>query len=143
MTAGAVRRFTRRANPRSAQATLKTSEGDDADDNVSHAQATEGNNSSNLNFSLGTMTLAICDGWLVGGIQPQTVQTFILRSRGTLPRWTPDKIDAETRTKLSAQFVRLTYDDPRAGIETLASLAPWLRDGMQSLMSGLLAACEA
>lgn len=120
------------------------SDDDDADhdDQSEQAGAIEANIAGNLKASLGTMTIAICDGWLVAGIQPQTVQTFVLRSQGKLPRWSPDRIVAETRAKLPATFARLAYDDPRAGIETLASLAPWLRDGMQTIVSAMVADTE-
>ncbi len=131
--------FYETANPVVAQSSVKTSDDDDTDD--AKSKKTEALTAT-LKPSLGTSTVAICDGWLVWGIQPQTVRTFILRSQGMLPRWTIDKIPAETVAKLPAKFARLCYDDPRAGIETLASLAPWVRDGLQSVMSFAGAAME-
>lgn len=93
----------------------------------------EGNQNVNLSPSLGSATLAVCDGWLVCGVQPQTVQTFVLRSQGKLKKWNPELIPATTREKLPERFSRLTFSDPRASVSFLGSLAPWAGNGLQSL----------
>ena len=93
----------------------------------------EGHPDVNLSASLGSATLAVCDGWLVCGIQPQTVQTFVLRSQGKLKRWNPELIPATTREKLPERFSRLTFSDPRASVSFLGSLAPWAANGLQSI----------
>ncbi len=91
----------------------------------------------NFNASLGSTTIAVCDGWLVIGIQPQLVQTFVLRSQGKLPRWSADQLPAATREKLPAEFSRLSFSDPRASVAFLGSIAPWMGDGLRTIESTL------
>ena|GEM_PF-5929688 len=131
--------FYQTADPVVGRMTVTKNEDGDADEDSEESVAIVNSLASQLKVTLGTTTIAVCEGWLVAGIQPQTVRTFVLRSQGKLPRWTQDKISAETQAKLPAKFARLVYDDPRANIETLASLAPWLRDGLQMFMSSIVA----
>ena len=77
-------------------------------------------------------TFAVCDGWLVLGIQPQFVQAFVLRSQGKLKKWSPDMIPAATREKLPESFARISLSDPRAAVTFLGSLAPWAGHGAQA-----------
>ncbi|MFO1007128.1 MAG: hypothetical protein U0929_14295 [Planctomycetaceae bacterium] len=77
-------------------------------------------------------TFAVCDGWLVLGIQPQFVQAFVLRSQGKLRKWSPDMIPAATREKLPESFARISLSDPRAAVTFLGSLAPWAGHGAQA-----------
>ena len=72
-----------------------------------------------------TPTFAVCDGWLVAGIQPQTVKAFVLRSNGDLPRWSAEQIDPETRKALPERFIGMAYSDPSASVRFLVSLVPW------------------
>jgi hypothetical protein len=76
----------------------------------------------------GKPTLAVCGDWLVIAVQPQTVQTFILRSEGKLPKWDPNQIPEITRSKIPQEFTRLTFSDPRPAVGFLMRLAPWLSD---------------
>lgn len=90
----------------------------------------------NSDWSLGPLpplsTFAVCDGWLVLGIQPQFVQAFVLRSQGKLRKWSPDMIPAATREKLPESFARISLSDPRAAVTFLGSLAPWAGHGAQA-----------
>jgi hypothetical protein len=77
-------------------------------------------------------TFAVCDGWLVLGIQPQFVQAFVLRSQGKLKKWSLEMIPAPTREKLPESFARISLSDPRAAVTFLGGLAPWAGHGAQA-----------
>ena len=82
---------------------------------------------------LGTSTIAVCDGWLVWGIQPQYVHAFALRSQGKLPRWSAQSIPADIRQQIPAAFTQLRYRDSRAEVELLTKLGPWAGDCLRML----------
>jgi len=84
-----------------------------------------------------TPTFAVCDGWLVAGIQPQTVKAFILRSRGKLPRWNVDQIDPAIRAELPAGFTEFSYVDPAPSVRFLVSLVPWMIDATRYGLSAM------
>ena len=98
--------------------------------------------SLSINASFGSMTIAVCDQWLVCGMQPQMVKTFVLRSQGKLPKWSLDQMPAVTREKLPVAFSRLTYSVPRAAVAMIGSLAPWMSDGLRTLESTLNVAAQ-
>jgi hypothetical protein len=62
--------------------------------------------------------------WLVIGTTPQSVETYLKRADGKLPKWeaSPDLITAQKM--LPEKFVSLTYSDPRTAIQTALGLAP-------------------
>lgn len=70
---------------------------------------------------------ALCDGWLIFGIQPQSVESTLLRAKGHLPRWKPD-IAKTTGIEPPKAFSGLTWSDPRGTVRFAMSLLPWLAD---------------
>ena len=70
---------------------------------------------------------AICDGWLIVGLQPQTVEATLLRAKGRLPRWDAD-IAKSTGIEPPKSFSALTWSDPRGTVRFVMSLLPWLAD---------------
>jgi hypothetical protein len=73
-----------------------------------------------------TVAYAVCDGWLVIGLQPQPVRGFVLRAKGKLPVWKPDERTAATLAKLPADTCVLQVADPRPTLTWLLSGAPIL-----------------
>lgn len=71
--------------------------------------------------------VALCDGWLILGLQTQTVEATVLRSKGRLPRWEGD-VAKSTGVEIPKQFSGLTWSDPRSTVRFAMSLLPWLAD---------------
>lgn len=71
--------------------------------------------------------VALCDGWLILGLQPQTVEATVLRSKGRLPRWDGD-VAKSTGVEIPKKFSGLTWSDPRSTVRFAMSLLPWLAD---------------
>ena len=71
--------------------------------------------------------VALCDGWLILGPQPQTVEATVLRSKGRLPRWDGD-VAKTTGVEIPKSFSGLTWSDPRSTVRFAMSLLPWLAD---------------
>ncbi|MDB5389338.1 MAG: hypothetical protein JWM11_4984 [Planctomycetaceae bacterium] len=67
----------------------------------------------------------VVDGdWLVIGTTPQSVEAYLKRVDGKLPKWKPSA-DLVTAQKMMPQkFVSLSYSDPRSGIRSVLGLAP-------------------
>lgn len=72
-----------------------------------------------------TPSIAICDGWMVVGWQPQTVEAFILRSQGKLPSWDTENLGKEARSRIPERFTALSWSDPRESVRLSMSLVPW------------------
>ncbi len=70
---------------------------------------------------------ALCDGWLILGLQPQTVEAAVLRAKGRLPRWDAD-VAKTTGVAIPKSFSGLTWSDPRGNVRFAMSLLPWLAD---------------
>ena len=70
---------------------------------------------------------ALCDGWLILGLQPQTVEATVLRAKGRLPRWEAD-VAKTTGVAIPKSFSGLTWSDPRGNVRFAMSLLPWLAD---------------
>ena len=70
---------------------------------------------------------ALCDGWLILGLQPQTVEAAVLRAKGRLPRWDGDVVKT-TGVEIPKSFSGLTWSDPRGNVRLAMSLLPWLAD---------------
>ncbi len=75
-----------------------------------------------------TPGITICDGWMVIGWQPQTVETFILRSQGKLPVWDAGSLGDEARKRVFDRFTALSWSDPRGSLRLWMSVAPWAVD---------------
>ncbi|MFM9960835.1 MAG: hypothetical protein ACKV2Q_06380 [Planctomycetaceae bacterium] len=71
--------------------------------------------------------VALCDGWLILGLQPQTVEATVLRAKGRLPRWEGD-VAKTTGVEIPKSFSGLTWSDPRGTVRLAMSLLPWLAD---------------
>ncbi|MBC7821515.1 MAG: hypothetical protein IAG10_31910 [Planctomycetaceae bacterium] len=71
--------------------------------------------------------VALCDGWLIVGLQPQTVEAAVLRAKGRLPRWEGD-VAKTTGVEIPKSFSGLTWSDPRSTVRFAMSLLPWLAD---------------
>ena len=67
------------------------------------------------------------DGWLILGLQPQTVEATVLRAKGRLPRWEAD-VAKTTGVAIPKSFSGLTWSDPRVNVRFAISLLPWLAD---------------
>ncbi len=78
-----------------------------------------------------TFCVAVVDGWLVFGMQPQTVEAFILRQQKKLPSWNVAELGEENRRRLPDSFTALGWSDPRGSVRFVMSLAPWLADMMR------------
>lgn len=70
---------------------------------------------------------ALCDGWLILGLQPQTVEAAVLRAKGRLPHWDGDVVKT-TGVEIPKSFSGLTWSDPRGNVRLAMSLLPWLAD---------------
>lgn len=70
---------------------------------------------------------ALCDGWLILGLQPQTVEATVLRAKGRLPRWDSD-VAKTTGVAIPKSFSGLSWSDPRGNVRFAMSLLPWLAD---------------
>ena len=68
-------------------------------------------------------TFAVCDGWLVLGLYPQSVQGFVLRSKGKLPAWKPDARTAKTLAAIPEKPAAIQYTDPRPTVKLVLSAA--------------------
>jgi hypothetical protein len=73
-----------------------------------------------------TVSYAICDGWLVIGLQPQPVRGFIHRAKGNLPTWKPDERTARTLAKVPADCCVLQVADPRPTLQWFFGAGPIL-----------------
>lgn len=73
-----------------------------------------------------TPALAIDDKWLVIGLYPQSVASFLMRLDGKLPRWDLKGGLAADLAELSDQFTSIGVHDPREGVRTAVGMAPML-----------------
>jgi hypothetical protein len=65
-------------------------------------------------------------GWLAVGVQSQPVQGFVLRCRGKLPAWKPDRRTAKALARVPEDAGLVQVVDPRPPLKLLLSGAPWL-----------------
>jgi hypothetical protein len=87
-----------------------------------------------LEFAEGAMTpaLSIGDKWMSLGIVPQSVEAFLMREAGKLPRWAPS---AEMKTILAevpSSFTAITVSDPRDTYQMALGFAPFLMGAAQA-----------
>ncbi len=87
-----------------------------------------------------TVSYAICDGWLVIGLQPQPVRGFIHRAKGNLPRWKPDERTARTLAKVPADRCVLQVADPRATLQWFLGAGPILAGSLGNEFAAILEA---
>ncbi|MBS0266539.1 MAG: hypothetical protein JSS02_31705, partial [Planctomycetes bacterium] len=71
-----------------------------------------------------TPAWAIDKKWLIVGLSPQTVDTFLRRLDGKLDRWTPSVEVKNTLAAMPANFTSLSYADPREGYRTALNVLP-------------------
>ncbi|MEX0702200.1 MAG: DUF1559 domain-containing protein [Planctomycetales bacterium] len=85
-------------------------------------------------------TYVIDKEWLAIGLVPQTVEAFLLRVDGKLPRWKPEGEWAAALQELPAEFTSISGTDPRQAYRWLSAAAPWLLGFAQGGMrqAGLL-----
>lgn len=62
--------------------------------------------------------------WLVIGTTPQSVETYMKRADGKLPKWEASADLIAAQKMLPEKFVSLTYSDPRSAIRYAINLAP-------------------
>jgi hypothetical protein len=87
-----------------------------------------------------TVSYAICDGWLVIGLQPQPVRGFIHRVKGNLPTWKPDERTAKTLAQLPADRCVLQVADPRATLQWFLGAGPILTSVLGREFAGIIEA---
>jgi hypothetical protein len=78
-------------------------------------------------------TYALHEGWLVVSAFPQPVQGYVGRAKGELRAWKPSERVKESLGRLPAEFVSVTYSDPRPGLKQLLSIAPIIGGLVDSL----------
>ncbi|HEY7328996.1 MAG TPA: hypothetical protein VH592_15240 [Gemmataceae bacterium] len=82
-------------------------------------------------------TYAIHKDWLVLSWYPQSVQAFVLRSKGELTVWKPTEQTRESLSKLPQEFTSITFNDPRPSLSFLMSVAPLIAGAISSFSPGL------
>lgn len=87
-----------------------------------------------------TMSYAICDGWLVIGMQSQPLRGFIHRAKGNLPCWKPDERTAKALAKVPADSCALQVADPRPTLQWLLGTGPILAGALGNGASLILEA---
>jgi hypothetical protein len=72
---------------------------------------------------------AICNGWLIVGMYPHTVQGFILRSQNPVAHWEPSPLLREELARAQKvsgnKVLAATESDPRMTLKALASFSPF------------------
>lgn len=86
-------------------------------------------------FPVVSPSLAVTDKWLVVGIYPQTIESFVMRQQGKLPAWEPSAALTQALGELPKTFTSLTYSDPREGLRTALGLAPVLISYAQNALA--------
>lgn len=82
-----------------------------------------------VSFELGggfvNPSYSVGEDWMVIGLSPQSVRTFLLRESGKLPAWSAED-HADAMQGVPDAFTSLTFTDPRPGVETMVGMAPML-----------------
>jgi len=79
-----------------------------------------------------TPTYAVHKGWLVIGMSPQPVQSYVLRTAGELPAWKPSADITAALGKLPAEHNVVSVSDPRPVMKLLLSGAPLIGQGIMN-----------
>ncbi|MHC4880384.1 MAG: DUF1559 domain-containing protein [Planctomycetota bacterium] len=79
--------------------------------------------------------LVIDDNWLVLGLVPQTVESFILRIDEKLPRWQPSREVQVALATMPEEFTSIAVSDPRATYRSLLAYGPLLAIGAQQAIN--------
>ena len=87
-----------------------------------------------LEFGQGVFSPAFCigDDWLSVGIVPQTVDAFLLREAGKLPRWEPTADLQQALAEVPDEFTAISVSDPRPTYQFVLGVAPLLVGGAQA-----------
>lgn len=70
-------------------------------------------------------TYTLDDDWLVIGLTPLSVRSFLMREDGKLATWSPED-HAEVLGGVPEEFTSLSFSDPRPGVKGLIGMAPTL-----------------
>lgn len=84
-------------------------------------------------------TLCVADKWLVIGLTPQTVESFLLRGRGKLPTWKPDAETAAALQQLPQSLLSLTVTQPREFVLSASQMVPFLQAMLLAQQPGVAA----
>jgi hypothetical protein len=84
-----------------------------------------------------TPTYTVHKGWLVLGMTPQPVQSYVLRAEGVLPGWKPGPAVQTALKKLPAEFSLLSVSDPAPVMKVILNGAPYLGQGIISTEGAL------
>ncbi len=79
--------------------------------------------------------LVIDDDWLVLGLVPQTVESFVLRIDEKLPRWQPSREVQVALATMPEEFTSIAVSDPRATYRSLLAYGPLLAIGAQQAIN--------
>ncbi|MBI1312341.1 DUF1559 domain-containing protein [bacterium] len=79
--------------------------------------------------------LVVDDNWLVLGLVPQTVESFVLRVDGKLPRWQPSREVQAALDAMPKEFTSIAVSDPQATYRSLLAYAPLLAIGAQQAIT--------
>ena len=71
-----------------------------------------------------TPALTVDDNWLVVGLSPQTVTSFLMRLDGQLPQLDLKAAVGKELAELPQNFTAINVHDPRDGLRTFMGLAP-------------------
>ncbi len=81
---------------------------------------------SALQFAGFPIAPAVCvdDDWMVVGLTTQSVESFLLRLDGKLPKWKPSQEHADGLKLVDGDFTAISITDPRETMQFLLSTAP-------------------
>ena len=93
----------------------------------------EGHRLTSVPASIIMPTFTVDEKWMVVALFPQSVQTFLMRQDGKLPRWQPTAEHKEAFAALPQKFSAISVDDPRRSMEAMYSFVPMLNSSVQTL----------
>jgi prepilin-type processing-associated H-X9-DG protein len=79
-------------------------------------------------------TMAVSDKWLVAGLMPQSVQSFLSLQGGQGQRWAPDAAFTRDRGDVPTDGMMIGYSDPRPTITAVLGMAPMVTNMLAGAM---------
>ncbi len=76
-------------------------------------------------------SVCVDEDWLIVGLVPQAIESFLLRAEGDLPSWKPTGKYKEALTDMPEEFTSITIFDPSKTYELLLGFAPMLIGGAE------------